>query len=283
MLRNQLFKVYRNSQKVIVLSADMQRRCEEHGVSAAALSVVANWVDAKDVRPIKTNNEFRRQNGLEDRFVIMYSGNMGLAHDLDTLLNAAELLRDRSELEWIFIGDGAHRDSLARRVERAGLTNVRFLPYQPRSFLAHSLSAADVHLISVRPGAAACMMPSKLYGILASGTPAIAVVEPETELSDLVNNHEVGFTCIPGDAESLAERIRELADNLDLRLQLGNNARKLAEERFSRIRQTARISELLHAIVGRSVPESRNEVAQPLSGPAAVADALTDALTDAAH
>lgn len=255
-VRNQLFKVYRGSQQVIVLSADMQRRCEEYGVAADTITVVPNWADTDDVRPIKTNNDFRRQHGLAGRFVVMYSGNMGRAHDMDTLLDAALLLRDRSDLEWVFVGDGAQRESLAQRTKQLGLTQIRFLPYQPRSFLAHSLSAADVHLVSVRPGAAACVMPSKLYGILASATPTLAVVEPETELSNLINEHEVGFTCVPGDAEALAERIRELADDPELRLQLGQNARRLAETRFSRARQTAHIGQLLCRVIGGDMPES---------------------------
>jgi len=273
-VRNALFKVYQNAQKVIVLSRDMQQRCEEYGVPANALEVIPNWADTNEVQPIKTNNAFRRQHALENRFVVMYSGNMGLAHDLNTLLDAATLLRDRSDMEWIFVGDGAQRQALVRRVEQSSLSQVRFLPYQPRSFLSQSLSAADVHLISVLPGATACVMPSKLYGILASGTPTIAVVEPETELSDLINEHQIGFTCIPGDAESLAERLRELADNPELRRQLSQNARQLAEAEFSRDRQTARFVRLLCRVLGNEVPESLVEELQHTSGSTAVADVV---------
>ncbi|MBS0205656.1 MAG: glycosyltransferase family 4 protein [Planctomycetes bacterium] len=255
-VRQVLFKIYQSSQKVIVLSTDMKRRCEEYGVPSDKLDVVANWADTNQVRPVKTDNVFRKQHNLENRFVVMYSGNMGLAHDLETLLDAAVLLRDRSDLEWVFVGDGVRRKFAAERAEQLGLEHVRFLPYQPKSVLAHSLSAADVHLVSVRPGASACVMPSKLYGILASGTPTVAVVEPETELSDLINDHEVGFTCVPGDAEALAERIRELADNPDLKHRLGLNARNLAEAEYSRTGQTSRIAQLLCELLGNEIPES---------------------------
>ena len=255
-IRKLLFNVYRHSQKVVVLSTDMRQRCKEYGVPTETVEVVSNWADTNDVRPIKSNNAFRRQHGLEDRFIVMYSGNMGLAHDLDTLLDAANLLRDREDLEWVFVGDGARRESAIHRAEQLGLSRIRFLPYQPRSFLTHSLSAADVHLVSVRPRTTACVMPSKFYGILASGTPSVAVVDPETELSELINKHEVGFTCVPGDAQSLAERIRELADNAELKDRLGNNSRRLAESEFSRSRQTARMAELLCRVLGRDLPES---------------------------
>ncbi len=262
-LRKLLFDVYRRADRVIVLSRDMQQRCESLGVSPSSLEVVSNWTDTNEVWPIKANNEFRRRHGLEDRFVVMYSGNMGLAHDLDSLLETAVILRDRSEIEWVFIGDGVRRQSLEARVAKLGLKQVRFLPYQPKHFLAESLSAADVHLVSVLSGATACVMPSKLYGILASGTPTLAVVEPATELSDLINEHQIGFACSPGDAESLAERIRQLSDDPELGRRLGQNARRLAEGEFRRERQTARFGELLFRVLGKDTPASLIERLHP--------------------
>lgn len=255
-IRRMLFDVYRRAKRVIVLSRDMRQRCESYGVPAAALQVISNWADTDVVQPIKSENAFRREHGLEGKFVVMYSGNMGLVHDLDTVVDAAALLRDRSDIEWVFIGDGAQRPALARRVEQLGLTRVRFLPYQPRSFLGHSLSAADVHLVSLRPEAAACVMPSKLYGILASGTPVIVVTEPETELFDLVNDYEIGFTCLPHDEAALAERIQELADDSELSQQMSMNSRKLAVSEFSRRRQTPRMAELLCRAMQQELPPS---------------------------
>jgi len=272
-LRKRLFSVYRTSQQVVVLSQDMRRRCENHGVPSQSIEVIPNWTDTAAVKPIKTDNAFRRSHGISDRFVVMYSGNMGLAHDLDTLIDAAALLQDRRDIEWLFVGDGAQRKSMVNRVETLKLSNVRFLPYQPREFLSQSLSAADVHLVSLRRNVAACVMPSKLYGILASATPAIAVTEPETELWDVINQNEIGFTCLPGDADSLAERVRQLADNADLRFQQGQNARRLAEAEYSRDRQTARFGRLLCRVLGSDVPESLREHATYASSPTAMTQA----------
>ena len=253
-LRRQLFGVYRQAHKVIVLSRDMQQRCESYGVPRSTLEIVPNWADTESIYPIKTNNEFRREHGLGNQFVVMYSGNMGLAHELDTLLNAAALLRHRTDIEWFFVGEGARRSALEARVRQLQLDRVRFLPYQPRSFLAHSLSAADVHLVSVRPEASACVMPSKLYGIFASGTPTIVLTEPETELHELINDHAVGFTCPSNDDVALAERIQELAADAGLVQTLGHNARRLAEKQFHRRRQTGRFAAILCRILGRPVP-----------------------------
>jgi hypothetical protein len=111
-----------------------------------------------------------------------------------------------------------------------------------------------VHLVSVRPEASACVMPSKLYGIFAAGTPTIALIEPETELHELINDHAVGFTCSPNDDVSLAERIQELAADSDLVQTLGHNARRLAEREFNRRRQTARFAAMLCRVLGQPVP-----------------------------
>lgn len=248
-LRRLLFDVYRRADRVIVLSRDMKERCESVGVPNSKLEVVPNWTDTTLVSPIKTDNQFRRQHQLEDKFVVMYSGNMGLAHDLDSLIDAASELRSRKDIAWVLIGDGARRQAAENRVREIGLEDVRFLPYQPRRFLAHSLSAADVHVVSIAPGAAACVMPSKLYGILASGTPTVALTDPATEMHDLIHQHDVGFTCSPGDSKSLAARIEQLAADSGLVQRLGRNARALAESAFDRKRQTARIAQVLYQTI----------------------------------
>jgi len=253
-LRTLLFNVYRNCDAVIVLSRDMRKRCEELAVPSRRLNVVSNWSDTDAITPIKSNNEFRRQHNLQGQFVVMYSGNMGLAHDLDPLIDAAHLLRHHHDITWLMVGDGASRQSLQERARDLGLYQVRFLPYQPRNTLSQSLSAADVHVVSIRPGTASCVMPSKLYGILASGTPAIAITEKNTELHDLVHDHDVGRCCEPGDPRSLADHVLELAGNSEALKQLGNNARALAVSNFSRTRQTARIARILYQTIGRQVP-----------------------------
>lgn len=254
LLRALLVATYRRADRVLVLSRDMHRRCEALGVPSKSLEIVSNWADPATIYPVKTDNSFRKVHHLESRFVVMYSGNMGLAHELGSIIDAAEVLRDRTDIVWVFIGNGAQRAFLESEVLRRKLSLIRFLPFQPRTALAQSLSAADVHLVSLRAGAAACVMPSKFYGILASGTPTLAMTESGTELSDLVMKHEVGFTCEPGDSAALAAQVRQLADDKSLVHQLGRNARTLAETTFSRTRQTTQIAAVLFRVTGQETP-----------------------------
>jgi len=262
-LRRLLFNVYRRSDRVVVLSRDMQRRCEALGVPEPTLEIVSNWADTNAIRPSKSNNTFRCRHGLQDRFIVMYSGNMGLAHELDSIIEAAALLRDKTEIEWVFVGDGAKRKGLEDRTQRLQLRNVRFLPYQPRKSLSESLSAADVHLVSIRPSVASCVMPSKFYGILASGTPTIALAETGSELQEVILTQSVGLTCEPNDPIALAKHVQRLAEDRQLTEDMGRNARQLAESSYSRTRQTKRFAEIINQVLSRD--DRDNEPSQLLA------------------
>lgn len=259
-LRRWLFDIYRQADRVIVLSRDMQQTCLKYGVPAEKIRVIPNWADTSVLKPHKQANLFREQHGLNDKFVVMYSGNLGLAHPLSPILDAAEMLKARSEIQFVFVGEGARRRELQSDCERRGLANVTFLPYQPRAMLAHSLSAADLHLVTMQPEATGLLMPSKLYGILASSTAVVALAQADSELSRLVEQHEVGFVCdllaAPSVAERLAFVVNFLADRPEQARKFGDNARELAETHFDRSRQTARFGEVLSELVRSNSHES---------------------------
>lgn len=252
-----LFGVYRRADGVVVLSRDMERTCREYGVPADSLRIIPNWADTTQLQPQKQQNAFRETYGLNDAFVVMYSGNMGLAHTLTPILDAAETLKDQTKVCFVLVGDGARRATLVQEAEARGLNNVRFFPYQPRDQLAQSLSAADVHLISMQPEATGLLMPSKLYGILASGSAVIALADAKSELAELIQQRELGFVCDPHDIDAGAERlayvINFLAENPEQVRTLGENARRLAEAEFDRSIQTSRFAAMLHELV-ESVP-----------------------------
>src|SRR5690606_38739970 len=135
---------------------------------------------------------FRRDHGLEDQFVVMYSGNMGLSQPLEMIIDAAEQLADRTDITFALVGDGARRKQLEEEVRRRGLANVRFFDYQPKRWLSQSLSAADLHVVFLEPVLVPFMMPSKVYSILATGTPVLAVTDPTSELGTLVADDGLG-------------------------------------------------------------------------------------------
>lgn len=248
-LRNMFAGIYRSADGVLVLSDDMRATITGWGVPDRQIHTIPNWVDTDVVFPVKEENAFRQAQGLSDRFVVMYSGNLGLCQQLSDVLAAAEQLRERSDIQFLLVGQGASRSALELIARERKLGNVRFLDYQPKGELSGSLSAADLHLVPLDGRIVRYMMPSKLYGVLASGTPLIAVAPDDCELAQFVRREGIGFVTPPGDAQTLSDQIRRCADSPESLLKMGARARKLAVEEFDRRLITARIGRLLSDIL----------------------------------
>lgn len=246
-LRRRLLAVYRQADAVIVLSRDMRQFLIDLGVAAEKIAVLPNWADTATIVPRKSDNRFREELNADDRLVAMYSGNLGLCQDLDVVIDAAERLRDRPEILFVLVGRGASRARLESRVAQRGLHNVRFVDFQPRQYLAESLSAADVHLVPLDGRVTSYLMPSKIYGILASGTASLVVAPGSCELAQIVEHEQVGQVVEPGNAEALADALVWCSEQRAELEMMGQRARSLAERCYSRTLATERFAGLLQA------------------------------------
>ena len=185
----------------------------------------------------------------------MYSGNMGRAHILEPLLSAAQALSGDASKVFVFVGEGAQKRTLQQKAQSLHLTNVRFFPYQPSEDLAESLSAADLHVVSMLPGADRCLMPSKIYGIMASGTPVLAICPKTSELAHMISELELGIVCDPteGDHGLLVERIvyavHFMSSNKDFHQRAAEQSRKYAVEQYDRQVQADKFSVMLEKLV----------------------------------
>jgi colanic acid biosynthesis glycosyl transferase WcaI len=186
--------------------------------------VIHNWADAA-LRPIPhVENPFRRD--LRDAFVAGYSGNLGRAHEFDTILGAMQGLH---EIRFLIAGGGARLDA----VKSAAGANATFLPYQPRELLSQSLSAADVHLVSLQPQLEGLIVPSKFYGALAVGRPVIFIGAHDGEIASIIDAHRCGVVVAPGDVEGLTRAIRTLRANPAETAAMGARGREAYRERFA--------------------------------------------------
>jgi glycosyltransferase involved in cell wall biosynthesis len=260
-LRRWLFAIYRRANRVVVLGEDMRELLTRSEIPEERITVLPNWSDTTRVYPVRENNAFRQRQNLGGQFVVMYSGNMGLCQSLDDVLDAAARLRARSEILFLMVGDGASRPRLEYFVRRHELTNVRFLPYQPQSDLASSLSAADLHLVPLDARVTGCLVPSKLYGILAAGVPALVIADRRCETSRVVERTGTGRVVAPGDSELLAEAIDWCASHRDELAIMGARARRLAETEYDRKIATGRFGQLLHEVIDGPASESAAELA----------------------
>jgi glycosyltransferase involved in cell wall biosynthesis len=190
---------------VVSIGRCMTKRLVARGVPYARIFCIPNW--SPPVRTIDhPNNPFRQALGLEGDFVVVYSGNIGLAHEFDTLLDAAADLRGH-HVVFLLIGDGPRRAAVQQAAEARNLSNIRFLPSQPAGKLSESLSAADAHLVTMRQNLCGLVVPSKVYGVLAVGRPCLFVGPRESEAARILLEHDAGSVIEPGQPAALAGAI----------------------------------------------------------------------------
>jgi len=255
----------------VALGERMAAYLRRLGVSESRICTIPNWADGALVGPIDPScNELRRTWGLRDKFVVGYSGNLGRAHEYKSLLRAIEYIEQLPDVEqptsiaWFFVGGGALYEALERDVRDRGLRSVRFAPYQPRERLAESLSSADVHLVSLRPGLEGLIVPSKFYGIAAAGRPTVFIGDDDGEIARLIRRHDCGVQVATDDGVRLAETILELCADRAYCQRMGANARRAFDAHFDRSIAVKQWLHLIDMLVDapqlqvKSDPESRS-------------------------
>ena len=224
----------RSADRVVAIGDTMKRRLEEKGVQPDRIRVIPNWVDVSRIRPAPRDNPWAREHRLTKRFVVMHSGNVGYAQDLDTLIRACTFLRDLNDLAVRIIGGGARREELIQLARRLEADKVRFMPWQPYELRSLSISTADIHVVGLARGLAGYVVPSRLYGVLATGRPVIAAAEAESETAQLVARVGCGVVVRPGDPYALARAIRAAHDGEYDLAEMGRRARAFAESEGDR-------------------------------------------------
>lgn len=233
--------------RIIALGETMKARLvAEKGADAGRVTIIHNWADPDAVAPGPKRNPFSEAHDLAGRFVVLHAGNIGQSQNLEVVIEAAERLRARRDIAWVFVGDGTRRGRLEALAAERGLDQVRFLPYQPREAMRWTYAAADVCLVSLKPGLAGYIVPSKLYTILAAGRPYVAAVDEVSEVAAITRRHACGVLVPPGDAAALADAVARLAADPDTRAAMGRRARAAALE-FARARQVNAHAAVLRA------------------------------------
>jgi colanic acid biosynthesis glycosyl transferase WcaI len=220
----------------VVLGDLMAARVAEKVIDAGRIRIIHNWASGDEIKPLAAGqNPLRREWGLDGKFVVGYSGNMGRAHEFAALLSAAQQLSNRRDIVFLLIGGGRQRGDLEGEVRSRGLSNVIFRPYQPREMLAHSLTVPDCHIVSLKPALEGLIVPSKLYSSMAAGRPIIFVGAPDGEVSRLMKaSPAFGVSVAPDDVTGLVSAIERLCANPDESVAFGKSGRQLFEQHFDR-------------------------------------------------
>ena len=206
-------------------------------------------MDTNAIRPQPRDNGWAREHGFVGQFVVMHSGNVGHAQDLDTLIHATTHVRELDKLAVVLVGTGARHADYVALANRLEADKVSFLPYQPREVLPESLSSADVHFVGLARGLAGYVVPSRLYGILAAGRPVIAAVDDDSETAQVVRDVGCGVVIPPGRPDLLAATLRDFAaGNHDLE-EMGRRGREYVEAEADRKIAVERYRRLLASLV----------------------------------
>ncbi len=247
--------VSRQADAVVALGPHMARLLAAKGVQPARLKQVPVWSRRDEVYPLpREGHPLRASLGLADKFVAMYSGNLGLAHTFDEFLGAARKLRHRADIVFLFVGGGPRLGEVQKAVGEEHLENIRILDYFPREQLHISLSIADVHLISMRREMTGIVVPGKLYGAMASARPCVFVGPERCESSDTIRQAECGLTISEKDVDGLTKALVTLADDPELRRKLGERGRDAFLESHEREVCCASWAELIQGMLGTKVP-----------------------------
>lgn len=241
--------VYSRSAAVTVIASGMRDRIVRKGVPAGRVSVIPNSVDLSELGPMTKDNEFGRRHGLTDRFVVLYAGNMGPAQGLESIVDAAALLRDLGGLTIALVGGGTHYEALQESIRAQGLANVMMmLPHQPYAEVPRIYGAADVCLVTLARGAGAEAIPSKVYRIMACGRPIIAAADPESDLAALVQDARCGSVVPAGDATALAAAMRDAHARPDEWHAMGTRGRAYVERHYARGATSAKYDALIRTV-----------------------------------
>ena len=226
----------RRAALTVAIGRRMADRIVARGAEPERVAIVTNWSDDEAILPAATTSPaLRAEWGLPDQaFVLAYSGNLGRAHEAETLLEAAALLAHRDDIWFLFVGGGHAQVALRRRAEEAGHERFVFRPYQPRERLSESLAVGDAHWLSLRPEFEGLIVPSKVFGIAAAARAVVAVCDPGGEVPEMIAPFEAGMTVAPGDAAGLAAAIMALADDREACRAMGERARSMLQRGYLR-------------------------------------------------
>jgi len=214
------------------------------------IHVVYNWMDEDEIKPGPMMGSFRKAHGIsQDKFVIMYAGNVGATADVQTVIKAAALLKDCNDVLFLIVGDGSNRLACESLAERYNLSNVRFFYPLLRHQVSEVQAAANLMVLPMRRSAALTSVPSKLIAYMLSAKPVLAAVDENSDTAKVIHDAKCGVCVTPEDPEAMAAKIRELLQMQEELIQMGQRARYYAEQNFSRKICVPKLISILEKVV----------------------------------
>lgn len=219
-------QIFAKADCVFTLSEDMKKAVAQY-VAEDKIKIVYNWAHNEHMRPIdKKENVFLADLKLQDKFIVLYSGNMGMTHDVDMLVDVADRLKENKTIHFLFIGEGAKKPIVEAKVARYRLENCSVLPYQPLEVLPYSMGAADLAVVTTDAKQSGLSVPSKTYTYLATGAALLCLAQENTELARLTRERRIGRCFVSQDLDGIVGYILQMVSDRRLLQEYKDNSRK---------------------------------------------------------
>ena len=221
-------KVFAKANHVFTISDDMKRTVAQY-IDEAKISVVYNWAHNEHLMPVaKADNSFLKEHGLEDKFIVLYSGNMGMTHDIDVLVDVANELKENTAIHFLFIGEGAKKEIIEKKIADYQLTNCTVLPFQPLEVLPYSMGAADIAVVTTDANQTGLSVPSKTYSYLSVGAVLMCLADKNSELGRMVVDNNIGACFNRSELDKMVSFVSEMASDSQKLDQYKKNSRTLS-------------------------------------------------------
>ncbi len=217
------------------MAENLESRFDATKTAAGRVIPIYNWANTEWIRPVaEADNKFAKEYDQVGKLTVMYSGNLGNTHDIETILAAAQELKERDSIHFMIIGEGAKKNLVEKTKYEGGLDNLTVLPFQPENVLPLSLPTADISIITLDKGCEGLSVPSKTHYYMAAGSVLLGICDQNSEVAQIINRHNCGFVVSPGDKDSMVKNILNLLNDKVKLENYKTNSRKAAEEYYSR-------------------------------------------------
>lgn len=245
--------LFKNVTKVVALSNDMKFFLINHRnkISEKQIAVIPNWYEDRIIWNVEKsyNNSLFRDIKAKERLVISYIGNMGTAQDLNTLIEAMKILRNNTNVIFLFAGHGNKMPFLKEVVQNEKLKNIYIYDFLHGQDFQDALNISDIFVVTLDAGLTGLAVPSKTYSYMMAGKPIISIMSKDSDISMDLTNYEAGYSIEVGDVLSLVSAINSLENDLEKRITMGNNARKLFEDKFTTAKSTSKYVDMMKEVL----------------------------------
>lgn len=243
----------KHSDMIVVVGNDMIETLKKRFKDKIPKNIVINnWIDEKDIFPLKNNDlkvmEFKKKYNLQNKFIFMYSGNLGLYYDLENIIKVMAEFKNDKNIAFVFVGNGVVKNKLVDFVTQNNIDNIKFIPYQKKKDLIYSLNAADVHIVTNAKGIKGISVPSKIYGILAAGKFSLGILEKDSEARNIIENSGSGICVEPNNYKALKEVIIKICKKKEI-INNGLKGREYLEKYLAKDISVMKYKKLIESLI----------------------------------